>query len=123
MGAFIGYPHTTKGYRLLNLSNMQTLVSRHVTSYEDVLPLNKYSGNPYVKPLPITMPIVEEFVYEEELIVEATNEENIMNVRSTHDVTTRENVDDTTEEAEDDSRTRTDSEEVYSSNYTTSMDV
>lgn len=41
MCAFIGYYVGTKRYRLLNMNNMKSLMSRHVVFYEDVFSLNK----------------------------------------------------------------------------------
>ncbi|KAL8146015.1 hypothetical protein AgCh_003954 [Apium graveolens] len=39
--AFIGYPSNTKVYRLLKLTTMQSMVSRHAVFYESIFPLNK----------------------------------------------------------------------------------
>lgn len=39
--AILGYPRGTKGYRLLNLENMQTFVSRHVKFHEQMFPRTK----------------------------------------------------------------------------------
>lgn len=50
--AFIGYPHGIKGYRLLNLTNMQPFVSRHVIFYEHIFPFNEVNEKKYMKPTP-----------------------------------------------------------------------
>lgn len=53
---FVGYPPTQKGYRLLDLSTMQTFVTRDVTFNEFVFPLNVTTPTPYMLPLPTVMP-------------------------------------------------------------------
>lgn len=52
---FIGYPSSTKGFRLLNLVTMQPFVTRHVMFSEKVFPLNTNSEHSYMTPMPTAM--------------------------------------------------------------------
>lgn len=52
----IGYPPNNKGYKLLNLANMQMFVTRDAIFHETVFLLNPTSPKPYVQPLPCIMP-------------------------------------------------------------------
>ncbi|XP_074363153.1 uncharacterized protein LOC141704043 [Apium graveolens] len=52
----ICYPPTQKGYRLLDLSTIQTFVSRDVTFNETIFSLNVTIPKPYMSPLPTVMP-------------------------------------------------------------------
>ena len=70
--AFVGYPCGTKGYRLLNLSNMQVLISRHVTFNENVFPLNQNTAKPYMSPLPVQMPHTSVQILDDDLLAEET---------------------------------------------------
>lgn len=54
---FLGYPPTTKGFRLMNLVTKNVFVSRDVSFCETIFPLNANSSKPYMKPLPA--PIAE----------------------------------------------------------------
>lgn len=40
---FLGYPHSQKGYRLLNLTTQQIFTSRDVKFHEHIFPCNKHS--------------------------------------------------------------------------------
>lgn len=52
----IGYPPNPKGYKLLNLTNMQMFVTRDAIFHETVFPLNPTSPQTYVHPVPCIMP-------------------------------------------------------------------
>uniref|UniRef100_A0A803MDR9 Retrotransposon Copia-like N-terminal domain-containing protein n=1 Tax=Chenopodium quinoa TaxID=63459 RepID=A0A803MDR9_CHEQI len=53
---FLGYPQDTKGYKVMNLLNMQCFVSRDVKFYEHIFPFNKVnSTGSYNTPLPISV--------------------------------------------------------------------
>lgn len=49
---FLGYPPFKKGYRLLNLTNMQYFVSRDVLFHKSIFPFHKDSIDSYVSPIP-----------------------------------------------------------------------
>lgn len=53
---FVGYPPTTKGYRLFNLADKSVLISRDVSFEETIFPFNDIPGSKYLHPLPIQMP-------------------------------------------------------------------
>lgn len=74
--AFIRYPSNTKGYRLLNISTMQSLISRNVIFHEDVFSLNVNSNKPYMKPLPTVMPLTDPEQYSEEIVNEEVGEKD-----------------------------------------------
>lgn len=42
---FLGYPHGSKGYKLLNLTNKSIFVSRDVVFHESVFPYSTLSSN------------------------------------------------------------------------------
>ena len=42
---FIGYPHTQKGYRMLNLLNNSIFVTRHVRFFEHIFPYQVFKNN------------------------------------------------------------------------------
>lgn len=72
--AFIGYPSNTKGYRLLNLTTMQPLLSRHVVFHEHIFPLNKNGGKSYMRPLPIMMPLTGHSTIDDEFELGSSDE-------------------------------------------------
>lgn len=53
---FIGYTPTNKVYRLLNLTTMQTFISRDVMFHEDIFPFNLNTDKSYISPLPTELP-------------------------------------------------------------------
>nr|GEW47173.1 retrovirus-related Pol polyprotein from transposon TNT 1-94 [Tanacetum cinerariifolium] len=53
---FLGYPQHKKGYKLVNLLDQTTFVSRDVTFYEDIFPYSSTSISKFLKPLPCTLP-------------------------------------------------------------------
>ncbi|XP_074356728.1 uncharacterized protein LOC141696493 [Apium graveolens] len=84
----LGYPPDNKGYRLLNLSTMQSFISRDIVFNEIVFPFNKSSSpsvSSYLKPLPLDMPSVtsssiptvdcDEFIQTDN-IVDSNNEDS-----------------------------------------------
>lgn len=52
---FLGYPPHNKGYRLLNLVNNQTFISRDVSFHENIFPFQKNSISHYMSPVPETV--------------------------------------------------------------------
>lgn len=48
---FLGYPSSKKGYRLLNMLNMQVFVPGDVTFKEDVFPFQTNAGEAYMHPI------------------------------------------------------------------------
>lgn len=53
---FLGYPSSQKGYKLLNLTTMQSFVSRDVKFHETTFPFHDKSHKTYMTPLPVDMP-------------------------------------------------------------------
>ncbi|GJR80268.1 retrovirus-related pol polyprotein from transposon TNT 1-94 [Tanacetum coccineum] len=53
---FLGYPQHKKGYKLVNLLDQTTFVSRDVTFYEDIFPYSSASISKFLKPLPCILP-------------------------------------------------------------------
>lgn len=53
---FMGYPPTQRGFKLLNLLNMQMFVSRDVTFHEEVFPFHTNTDQNYMKPIPNPKP-------------------------------------------------------------------
>lgn len=49
---FIGYPPTTKGYRLLDITTKEAFISRDVCFEEFIFPFNSNSKDTYLQPLP-----------------------------------------------------------------------
>lgn len=73
---------------MLNLTTMQSFVSRNVVFYEEIFPLNKNTNKPYMKPLPTKLPVMDEVYYEDE-ITNKNLEEHALN----HNVAEEQNVD------------------------------
>ena len=58
----LGYPSTKKGYRLLNLTNMEEFISRNVIFKEKVFPFQPNCCENYMQPRPIPMPNITSIV-------------------------------------------------------------
>lgn len=63
----LGYPPTQKGYRLLNLTEMQVFISRDVMFKEDIFPVQPNTAEKYMNPLPTSMPNISVTVANDDL--------------------------------------------------------
>lgn len=54
---FIGYPPTTKGYRLLNLLDNSIVISRDVSFTKTIFPFTDKSSDKYLSPVPVQISI------------------------------------------------------------------
>lgn len=85
---FIGYPPGQKGYKLIDLSNMQTFVSRDTLFYESIFPLNESSVKSYAQPVPCDVPQIIQnpvAVTSEDDIVIDNNDDSQTPLRSSND--------------------------------------
>ncbi|KAL8145823.1 hypothetical protein AgCh_003826 [Apium graveolens] len=86
---FIGYPPTQKGYRMLDLSTIQTFVSRDVMFNETIFPLNVTTHKPYMSPLPTVMPTaivhmnIDDDFYVEPMSDAQTSSDNQLSIHET----------------------------------------
>lgn len=67
---FVGYPFAQKGYTLLNLTTMQTFVSRDVVFHEEVFPLNESSSKSYIHRTHVVMPHSESVPFAHDDLIE-----------------------------------------------------
>lgn len=65
----VGYHINQKGYRLLNLSNMQIFVTRDALFHESIFSLNPSSPKPYLLPNPCVLPIATTHIESDDIFV------------------------------------------------------
>lgn len=58
------------GYKFLNLTNQETFISRYVTFYEGIFPLNTNTKQPYMHPYPTPMPNTQAISAAYDIIIE-----------------------------------------------------
>lgn len=52
---FVGYPAAKRGYKLLNLNSMTSMVSRDVQFHEHIFPLLNEASTPYLQHVPVNL--------------------------------------------------------------------
>lgn len=78
---FVGYPFSQKGYTLLNLTTMQTFVSRDAVFHKSVFSLNNATADSYIQPTPVVMPnsTAGQYTYDDIVVSEDTYDANTEN--------------------------------------------
>ncbi|KAL8154791.1 hypothetical protein AgCh_000231 [Apium graveolens] len=70
----VGYPINRKGYRLLNLSNMQIFVTRDALFHESIFPLNPNTPKPYLLPNPCVLPTATTHIESDDIFVDESDD-------------------------------------------------
>nr|GEV10925.1 retrovirus-related Pol polyprotein from transposon TNT 1-94 [Tanacetum cinerariifolium] len=76
---FLGYPQHKKRYKLVNLLDQTTFVSRDVTFYEDIFPYSSASISKFLKPLPCTLPYSPNPISFDEFVSTTTSQSGASN--------------------------------------------